>query len=187
MTAPSAAGRQPQQPEDLQRPRRVAEQELDRHAGRGRRGSVRDSPYLDVPARARAMVDHHLGDAHALLAGDRRQEPVHLAVEAQRLDDLRAEHLERAAVVVQRDARGHGDQPVGEHRRHAAGEERVLAVLAPAADDVEAARRSSSHHPRDVGGVVLQVAVGGDHQPAARVARSRPRTRPSGRSCGGSG
>ena len=39
-------------------------------------------------------------DAH--LARDRRQEPVHLAVEPQRLDDLRAEHLQRAAVVVQR-------------------------------------------------------------------------------------
>ena len=45
---------------------------------------------------------------------------------------------------------------------------RVLAILAPAADDVEAALELIDHRG-DVARIVLQIAVRGDDQPAARV------------------
>ena len=62
---------------------------------------VREMPYFDCPCMRGAMVHDVLFDARAELARDRRQEPVHLAVELHRLHDFGAEHLQRAAVVVQ--------------------------------------------------------------------------------------
>ena len=114
------------------------------------------------------MVDDALGNRHAQLAGNRRQEPVHLAVQPQRLDDLRAKHLQRAAVVVQLHARRPRDDPVRHHRRQPARQERVLPVLPPAADDVGALLDQLDQR-RDVRGVVLQVAVRRHDQRPARV------------------
>ena len=111
------------------------------------------------------MVHFHLGDLHADLAGDGRQKPVHLAVQPQRLDHFGAEHLQRATVVVKRHAGGPRDQLVGNHRRQASRDERILAVLAPAAHDVVALVDQGDHR-RNVARVVLEVAVGGHHQPA---------------------
>ena len=45
---------------------------------------------------------------------------------------------------------------------------RVFPILAPAADDV-VALIDQRHHRGNVARIVLQIAVGGDHQPAARV------------------
>ena len=114
------------------------------------------------------MVDDDFGDTHALIAGDRRQEAVHLAVQTHALHDLRAKDLQRAAVVVQVHARNGGDQTVGDHRRQPARDELVLSVLPPAARDVVAALDHLDHR-RNVARIVLQIAVRGDDEPSARV------------------
>ena len=162
-----AAGDDADQPEDLQRPRRVVQQELHGREVEDHADGARQSVLGDAGA-ARAMVDDHLGDRDADLAGDRRQEAVHLAVEAQRLDHLGAKHLQRTAVVVQRHAGRPRDQLVGHHARQAAGDERVFAILAPAADDVVALFDQRDHRG-NVARIVLEVAVGGHDQAAARV------------------
>ena len=106
---------------------------------------VREMPYFDVPCCARPMVDHLLGDRDADLAGDGRDEAVHLAVEPQRLDDLGAERLQRAAVVVQAGRRSPREisrlASIDGSRRV---EERVLAVLAASRRRCRAPRRASA-------------------------------------------
>ena len=185
ISAPRPPAIKPDQPEDLQRPRRVAQQELDRHQIEDDADGPRQ-PVLRDAGAARPMIDDDLVDLHADLAGDRRQEAMHLAVEPQRLDHLGAKHLQRAAVVVQLARRSPTRSACWRARRHAAGDERVLAILAPAADDVVALVDQGDHRG-NVARIVLQVAVGGHDQPAARVARSRRQRPRSGRSCGGSG
>ena len=96
---------------------------------------MREIPYFD--GRTGAGVVPHLGEGAADPAGEGGDEPVHLAVQAQVLDHLAAVRLQRAAVVVQVDAGDLADQRVGEHRRQAPVDKRVLPVLAPAADHVE--------------------------------------------------
>src|SRR5205823_5467956 len=116
----------------------------------------------------RAVIHRDLGDGHTLLARDRRQKPVHLAVQLQRFHYVRAKRLQRAPVVVQPDAGGDRDHLVGDDRRHAAREERILPLLAPPADDVIAALEQIDER-RDVARIVLQIAVGGDDDAAARM------------------
>ena len=114
------------------------------------------------------MADGDFRDFDALLAGDGGQESVHLAVELQRLHDLRAKRLERAAVIMQADACRHGNDFVGDERRQAAREKWILALLAPAAHDV-----GSSFEPVDdrwnIARVVLEVAVGRHDNPGPSV------------------
>jgi len=123
-----------------------------------------------VAESAGPVVHDHLGDAVAPLTGQRRQVPVHARPELQRLHDLGAKHLQRTAVVVDADAADPREQPVGDDRRHMAGQERILAVLAPAAHDIELARQRQ--HARNVVRIVLEIAVGGDDQAAARLPES---------------
>ena len=104
------------------------------------------------------MIDDTLDDSRRLLAGNGRQKSMHLAVQLHAFHDFRAEHFERAAVVVQVHP-GHGrNERVRHHRRQAAREERILAVLAPAAHDVGAALERLDHR-RQVARIVLQIAV----------------------------
>ncbi len=130
---------------------------------------VREMPYFERAVPARPMVDHLFDDRDALLAGDRRQKPVHLAVQLQRLHDLGSEHFQRTAVVVKLDAGRKRDDRVGDHRGQAAIEERIFPVLSPARDDVGAALLQDFDHPRNVARIVLQVAVGRHDVAAARV------------------
>ncbi len=180
-----AAGDEADQPEDLQRPRRVAQQELDgrqiEHDADGARQAV-----LRRAGAPRPVIDDHLGDLDADLAGDRRQEPVHLAVEPQRLDDFGAEHLQRAAVVVQRHAGRPRDQPVGDHRRHPPGDE------ACPSDPCASRRRcrcpARSAQPSRECRADRSAGRRRRSRPAGRArARSRPQTPRSARSCGGNG
>ena len=167
---PQAQHRPADQAEDLQRPCRVVQQELDRHQVQNHADRPREA-VLRLAVLARSMVHDHFADADANLAGNGWQEPVHLAVQLQRLDDLRAEDLQRAAVVVQTHAGRPGDQAVRHHRRQPPRDERVLPVLAPAADDV-LALIDQIDHARQVSRIVLQIAVGGRDEPAARELES---------------
>ena len=167
---PEQTHREANEAEDLQRARRVTQQKLDRQqiqddAHRPAEAVFRSS----VPPRA--VVDHDLGDGDALLAGNRRQEPVHLTVELQRLDDFGAEHFERAAIIVQVHAGGRRDQPVRNRRGQSPRQECVLPILPPAADNV-GATFERVHHCGNVARIVLEVAVGSDDQPAPRVSET---------------
>ena len=124
--------------------------------------------YFDFPWRRGRMIDLDLGDGHPDLAGDGRDEAVQLAVELDILDHLAAEHLERAAVVVEPDPGDAGDQPVGDGRGDAAGQETVPPLPPPAADDV-IALLDLGDEKRDVVGIVLQVGVQADDDVAAGV------------------
>ncbi len=142
----------------MQRPRRVADQELDGQQIQHDADRARDA----VVRRAMppgAMVDDPFLDRDADLARDGRQEAVHLAVELHRLDHFGAEHLQRAAVVVQLHAGRERDDGVGDHRRQPPAEERILPVLAPPGDDVRAALGDLDHRG-NVARVVLQIAIG---------------------------
>ena len=134
-------------------------------------------PYFDVPWTSRPVVHDVFDDVDAELAGDGWEKPMHLAVEVHRLDDLGAKHLQRAAVVVQLDARRARNQPVRDRRRQSAVDERVLAVFAPAGDDVR--RRALEHidHGPDVARIVLQIAV---HRDDVAAAGARKASREAG-------
>ena len=67
---------------------------------------------LAIPARV--MPHGYLAHTGANLVRKRRYEAVHLSVEPQVLDDLGAIRLQRAAAVVEADARDAADQPVGD-------------------------------------------------------------------------
>src|SRR6185437_12161951 len=97
----------------------------------------------------------NLGDAAAFPRRVDRDEAVHLAVEAHALDDLSAIRLERAAVVVQLDARHPRDQSIGDARREVAAQRRILAFLPPTGYDV-VAFGELVEQTRDVGRIVLQ-------------------------------
>jgi hypothetical protein len=61
---------------------------------------------------------------------------VHLAIEPEAAQDFATVGLERAAVIVQMDAGDPRDESVGDAGGQRAGQEGILAVLAPTADDV---------------------------------------------------
>ena len=157
---------EPEEAEDLQRPRRIADQELDGEEIEHHPDGARDA-VLRRAVDAPAVVDDVLGDRDAHLAGDRRQEPVHLAVQLHRLHDLGAKHLQRAAIIVELHAGHLRDDPVGNHRRQPAADESVLSVPAPPGDDVEPLRELD--HGGDVPWIVLEIAIGRDDETAARV------------------
>ena len=119
---------------------------------------VRSMPYFETPNWAAAVVDRNLGHARPGPTCKRGQEAVHFAVEADVLSDLAAVGLERAAVVVQVDARAPRDKPVGDHRGQFARDGLVLTVLAPAARHIVALVQLGQQQP-DVGRIVLQVRV----------------------------
>ena len=147
----------------------VGHEELDREEVEKHASGPAD-PILADPAGARAVIDHDLGDPNAHRRRHRGDETMHLAIEADALHHVGANHFERAAVVVDWDAGGPRDEPIGEERRDLLGE-RIVTVLPPAADDVVAlALVELEEHGADVLRVVLKVAVGGhDHASAGMV------------------
>ena len=120
-----------------------------------------------------AMMDVTLDNLHAELAGNRRQESVHFAVEPHRLDDLGAKYFQRTAIVVELDAGRERDDPVGNDRRQAAIEKRILPLPPPPGHDVGARVFGELDHAGNVRRVVLQVAVGGHDEAAARMGEPR--------------
>ena len=91
-----------------------------------------------------------------------------LSVERNLLENFAAVGFERGAEVVNIDAAELGHQPVRDARRNAPHPEIVDADFAPAADDVIACG-NLFQKDRDVGGIVLQIAIHGDDIFTARV------------------
>ena len=83
---------------------------------------------LRLTVKARSVVDGHLRDARANESGHRRNEAMHLAVKAELLGEVCADDLQGAAVIMQLYA-GHGaDKSIGDHRRQAPIQKRILAI-----------------------------------------------------------
>ena len=170
MRRAEADGADPEHAEDLDRLGGKAQQELHRDQIQDHTHGPGD-PVLGAPEPARTMMrlDLHQRDAHPTCDG--RNEPVHLAVQPEVLDDLTAVRLQRAAVVVEPNPGHFGNEPVGEHGGQAPADERVLPILPPPADDVVVLRQREESG--DVRGVVLQIAVQGHDDLATRVIESR--------------
>ena len=83
------------------------------------------------------------------------------SVERHLLQYFAAIGLECRAEIVNIDAAELGHQPVGTPRREAAQPEVVYSILAPAADDVVSLGNLLQEN-RDVGWIMLQVAIHGD-------------------------
>src|SRR5690606_15480495 len=123
---------------------------------------------------ARAVVDDDLADAGPAPAAEGGEEAVHLAVEVEPVEDLAPVGLEGAPEVVDGGPGEAGDEAVGDDGGEAAGEEAVLALAAPAADDVEPGRGVEAlDEAGGVAGVVLEVGVHGNDVAAAGAAETR--------------
>ena len=96
-----------------------------------------------------------------------RDEAVHLTEEGDLLDHLGAIDLEAAAVVVQGDPGDLSDQCIGHLGGQFAHDQRILALTAPALQEIQVACEQLLDHTRDVGRVVLQITVQGCDQLAA--------------------
>ena len=126
---------------------------------------------LGLAVHAGVVGNRHFDDLGAELCGERRNETVQLAVDFDVADAFAAVNLERAAVIVEVDAGHARNQAVGDHRGQLAVDVSVLAVFAPAGNDVDF--RPLIEHVQqagNVGRVVLQIAVeGDDHGAGCRV------------------
>ncbi len=130
--------------------------------------TVRPMPYLERPYwRARWLTGTSVTVPPTWLASagmKRCSSPYRCTC----CSEVAAIGLERTAVVVQPHVGDIGDEAVGDHGRQLAVEKTVLAVLAPAADDV-VPFVDLGHEQRDVVGIVLQIGVHGDDHFAARL------------------
>ena len=133
---------------------------------------------------ARPVIDDALGDGDALLARNGRQEPVHFAVELERLDDLGSKRFERASVVVQVYAgRAEISQfAIIDGRRR---EKKASFRFFRQPQTMSCATFERFDEARNIAWIVLQIAIGRDDRPARVRSRSPPRRPPSGRNCGG--
>ena len=125
-------------------------------------------PVLGLAELAGVVVDLDLGDARPGQRGHGGDEAVHLRIQRDAPDDRRAVGLERAAVVLDGDARDPADHPVGDDGWDLTGHELVLALVAPADHDIEALP-DLFQEQGDVARVVLEIAVHGDDDLAAGV------------------
>src|SRR5207244_11787119 len=121
---PRRGADEPEETEELDRAGREAGEELDgqeveQHAERAREA------VLGGAERARAVVDLDLRHARAEIGGERRDEAVQLAVEAELLGDRGAHGAQRAAVVVPPRARDERAQAVRDLRGKPASEPRI--------------------------------------------------------------
>ena len=150
----------------MQRPVPVAAHE--RH-----REQVEEAAHVPLDAVVRAavlagpVVDGQLRDPVAAVVGEDGDVAVQLAVELHPVDDLGAVRLESAVHVVEAHARDLAGDRVEDLRRDAP-RDRVAALRLPARDEV-VALVELRQQPRDLGGVVLQVAVNCHDDVACRL------------------
>jgi hypothetical protein len=106
--------------EELDRPVERPVNEVD-HQQIEQNASDATDPVFRFAEPARVVGDSDLSDARTFPGGVDRDETVHLAIEADILEDLATVGLEGAAVIVQRHAQQGGDQPIGDDRGEPAG------------------------------------------------------------------
>src|SRR5208283_2224627 len=162
--AGDAAARQnaehPHRAEEVQRPRKIFEQEADGNKveenAEGARNSVmRNTAFPDY------VLDRNFDDRRAIPRGQCRDEAVKLSVEWNLSQDFAPVSLTSCAKVVDVNAAQFRHEPVGAARRNAPQPEIIDAILAPSDDNV-VTLGNLLQEQRDIGRIVLQVAVHGD-------------------------
>src|SRR5208283_2747385 len=170
-SAPSQNAEHSQRAEEVQRARKIFKQEaygdeVEKDA-EGARDSVMRCAAFPVD-----VLDGNFDDRRAVPRGQRRNEAVQLSIELNLPQDFPPVSLKSRAKVMDIDAAQIGHQTVGATRRETAQPEIVDAILAPSADDV-VALCNFFEEQRNIGGIVLQVAVhGNDVFPAGMVESS---------------
>ena len=87
-----------------------------------------------------------------------RNEAMHFRVQRHSLDNTGAVEFERATIVTYRHACHFADQTVRDPRGHLAGQQLILAILAPT-DDHVCVIVELAQHVRNIGRVVLQIPI----------------------------
>ena len=106
------------------------------------------------------MVDLDLGDPGAGQGSHGGDEPMHVRVQGNGLDDFPPVCLQGAAIVLDGNAGDLPDDPVGHDRWNSPGYQLVLPFVSPAADDVVPFPDLLDKF-RDVTRIVLQVSIHG--------------------------
>src|SRR5262249_14580647 len=112
--------------------------------------------------------DGHFTDRGPMPRCQRGDEAVQLAIQWNLLDDFATIRFECGTEVVDIDAAELGHQPVSAARRDTAQPEIIYAALAPPTDDVVALGNLFEEN-RNVGRIVLQIAIHGNNVFAASV------------------
>src|SRR6266511_1614320 len=154
----------------MQRPVAVAAHERDRQQIE-EPAQVPLEPVAGATVLPRPVIHRELRDAVPLLVGEDGDEPVQLSVEHEAAHDLCPVRLEAAVHVVPPQTGHPAGDPVEELRRDAA-RERVSAPRLPAGDEIEALLQLREQ-ARDLGRIVLQVAVDRDDELARRLREAR--------------
>jgi hypothetical protein len=167
--APKHAGHA-ESSEEVQRTRKITQQkpnrqQIKKHAERPRDAVMRS------PTFAVHVADGHFANRSPMPGSERRNKAVQFAIERNLVKNVAAVSLKRRAEVVNIHAAQLSHQPVRNLRRNAAHPEIIDANLAPAADNVVTGGNLFQKQ-RDVGGIVLQIAVHGDDVFAAGVVKS---------------
>ena len=134
---PGGGAAHAQQAEKLQRARGIIQQEFHDHQVQEHADGTADS-VIGLSILAVGVFDRHFGDFRAAGTGKSGNEAVQFAVELNFLDNLAAVGLESRPEVVQVDSRKLGHHPIGDAAGKLAGQPGVVALVAPAADEVVA-------------------------------------------------
>jgi len=156
--------------EKVQRARQITQQEAD-----GQQIEKHAEGTCDAVVRNAALAVHvadgNFADRRTVPRRQRRDEAVQLAVERDLLQNVAAISLECGTEIVDIDTGNFGHHPIGNAAGNAAHPEIVDAILAPSADDIVAGGDFFQEH-RNVGGIVLQVAIHSDDVFPAGVVES---------------
>src|SRR5438132_4701210 len=156
--------------EEVQRPRKITQQKADGN-------QVEENPYsarksvMGSATFAVHIANRDFDDRGAVPRCQRRNETMQFTVERNLFQNVAAVGLEGRAKIVDIDTAQFSHQPVSTEGRDAAQPEIIDAALAPSTDDIVAFGDFFQEY-RDIGRVVLQIAVHGDDVLAAGMIKS---------------
>jgi hypothetical protein len=113
------------------------------------------------------MPDLDLGDPCAVPPRVDGQKAMHFPIEPHPLEDFAAIRFQRATEIMQTHAGDEGDEAVRHDAGNVALQRIVLAIFPPARADIESFIEFFEHQ-RDIGGIILQVAIDRNDDLAAR-------------------
>ena len=181
---PDGSEQQADAAEEMQRPVPVAAHERDGEQIE-EAADVALHPVARAPVLARAVVDRDLRDAEATVVGEHGDEAVQLPVDPEAVEHFRPIGLQAAVEIVQAQSREPAGDAVEDAGRDPSAQ-RVAPLRLPARDEVEALVELREQ-ARNLGRVVLEVAVDRDDDVALRLLEARPAAPPPCRSSAGGG
>src|SRR5882762_7564146 len=156
--------------EEMKRAREITQEKANRDQvekyAEGARNSVVRSSLFTIH-----ITDRDLDDRSPVPGSQGRNKPMQFAVEWNLFQYLAAVCLEGGAEVVDIHAAQFRHHPVCNAGRNSAQPQVVDALFAPATDDVVALVDLFNEH-RDIGGIVLQIAIHGDDVLSTRVVKT---------------